>query len=317
MTAYLVGRTLQMFVVMFVVTAILFFVMRLLPGDPILALVGEAESGFDDETVEKLREELGLNDSVIVQYGRWLTDALQGDLGRSARTRLPVSEQIVDRFPVTAQLGALSLVLAISIGVTTGTIAALKRNSLLDIGATMVAMFGIAVPNFWFAILLIWLFVVYLGWLPPAGFVGLWEDPVSAIEHMILPVTALGLTLSAAIMRHTRSDLLEVLNQDYVRTARAKGLSGRTVVVRHALRNSLLPVVTVIGLQLGGLLGGSVIIESMFGLPGLGRLAVQSINARDYPTLQGVVLLFTVITLVVNLATDLSYAIIDPRVRFS
>ncbi len=178
-------------------------------------------------------------------------------------------------------------------------------------------MFGVAIPNFWFSMLLIWLFVVTLDWLPASGFVGIWEDPVDAIQHMAMPVTALGLTLSGSIMRYTRSSVLEVLNQDYIRTARAKGLGENSVIIRHALRNSLLPVATIIGLQLGNLLAGSVIIESMFAIPGLGRMAVTAINGRDYPALQGVVLLFTLVVLLVNLITDMSYALLDPRIRYT
>jgi peptide/nickel transport system permease protein len=267
--------------------------------------------------MQQMREDLGLNDPLPVQYGHWLGDLARGDLGRSFKDRASVGDNITGRIPITAQLGLMALFVAVCVGVPAGTIAAVKRNSPLDYCVTIVAMFGIAVPSFWFAMLLIWLFVVTLGWLPASGFVGIWEDPWPAIQHMLLPVAALGLTLAGSIMRYTRSSVLDVLNQDYVRTARSKGLNERTVIVRHALRNSLLPVVTVVGLQLGYLLGGSIIIENMFAIPGLGRLALDAINGRDYPTLQGVVLLFTVLVLVVNLLTDMSYAVLDPRIRYS
>ncbi|MCK9485522.1 MAG: ABC transporter permease [Dehalococcoidia bacterium] len=307
----------QMVPVLFFVTIVLFFVMRLLPGDPILVLAGDEAGSLDQETIELMRDQLGLNDPVFVQYFNWVSDAVQGDLGRSTRNNLPVMEELVRRIPATAQLAALSIAVAAAIGITTGIIAAVKRNSIADFGATLLAMFGVAIPNFWFSIILISIFVVWLGWLPSSGFVPIWEEPVRGIKLMILPVTALGTTLAAAIMRQTRSNLLEVLNQDYVRTARAKGVSELRVITRHALANALLPVITVVGLQLGSLLAGSVIIESMFSIPGLGRLAVQAISSRDYPMLQGVVLLFTLITVLVNLITDLSYAIIDPRIRYS
>lgn len=317
MMGYLVRRLAQVPVVALLVTLVLFAVVRMLPGDPVYALVGEDDGTLTPEQVEARREALGLNDPLPVQYGRWLFDLAQGDLGRSFLYETPVSTEILERVPPTVQLAIASLAVAVVIGVPAGTIAAVRRNSPLDVLVTLTAMFGIAIPNFWFSILLIWVFVVTLGWFPASGFVGVWEQPVQALRYMVLPVMALGLTLSASIMRHTRSSVLEVLSQDYVRTARAKGLHGRTVVVRHALRSALLPVVTVVGLQLGSLLAGSVIIESMFAIPGLGRLAVQSVNGRDYPMLQGVVLLFTVSVLVVNLLTDIAYALLDPRIRYS
>ncbi|MBK9344339.1 MAG: ABC transporter permease [Dehalococcoidia bacterium] len=317
MTAYIVRRMLQMPVVILMVTFALFIIMHLLPGDPIYAMIGESEASLDPEVIAELRAELGLDDPVLVQYLDWASDLVRGDLGRSFRDRSVVTGAITDRMPVTLQLGLLSLMVAICVGVPAGTIAAVKRNSPVDAIVTLFAMFGVAVPNFWFSMMLIWVFVVELRWLPASGFVGVWSDPLEAARHMALPVTALGLTLSGSIMRYTRSSVLEVLNQDYVRTARAKGLSQRTVIIRHALRNSLLPVATIIGLQLGSLLAGSIIIESMFALPGIGRLAIQSINGRDYPMLQGVVLLFTVTVLLVNLVTDISYAILDPRIRYS
>jgi peptide/nickel transport system permease protein len=316
MTGYIARRVMQTIPVLLLVTLVLFVVMRMLPGDPIQALVGSSESNFDEETLSGLREKYGLNDPMPVQYANWLTDAVRGDLGISTRNGLPVAEQIRDRFPATLQLGVFSLLVALLVGIPSGVIAAIKRNSPLDVLVTLVAMFGIAVPNFWFSMLLIWFFVVQLGWFPASGFVGVWDSPGEALRHIALPATALGLTLSASIMRQTRSQLLEVLSQDYVRTAHAKGLRHRTVIVRHALRNSLLPVATVIGLQVGALLAGSVIVESMFSIPGIGRLAVQAINQRDYPTLQGAVLLFAVVTVLVNLITDLAYAWIDPRIKY-
>ena len=317
MISYILRRLLQMPVVIFLVTVALFTIMHLLPGDPIYASIGESETSLDPEAIHAMREELGLNDSIPVQYLHWVEDLARGDLGRSFKDRASVGDDIKTRIPITLQLGLFSMFVAICIGVPAGTIAAVKRNSPIDYIVTLFAMFGIAIPNFWFSMLLIWLFVVTLGWLPASGFVGVWEDPVAAFQHMAMPVGALGLTLSGSIMRYTRSSVLDVLNQDYVRTARAKGLANRTVIVRHALRNSLLPVATVIGLQLGHLLAGSIIIESMFAIPGLGRLAIESINGRDYPMLQGVVLLFTVVVLLVNLLTDVSYALLDPRIRYA
>lgn len=316
MSAYLMRRLLQMPLVLLLVTVALFAIIRLIPGDPVYTLIGQSETGLDDETVAALREDLGLNDPIWMQYGRWLGDVVRGDLGRSSTNRSDVSEQLKKRIPVTLQVGAASLLIAIIIGIPAGTIAAVKRGTWLDGLVTMIAMFGIAVPSFWLAMLVIWLFVVELGWLPATGFVDLWVDPAAAIRHMILPALVLGLTLSGSIMRYTRSSVLEVLGAEFVRTARSKGLNERVVIGRHALRNALLPVMTIVGLQLGTLLGGSVITESMFALPGVGRLAVEAINGRDYQTLQGVALFFAVTVLLVNLLTDIAYAVIDPRIRY-
>lgn len=316
MSAYLMRRLLQMPLVLLLVTVALFAIIRLIPGDPVYTLIGQSETGLDEETVAALREDLGLNDPIWMQYGRWLGDVVRGDLGRSSTNRSDVSEQLKKRIPVTLQVGAASLLIAIIIGIPAGTIAAVKRGTWLDGLVTMIAMFGIAVPSFWLAMLVIWLFVVELGWLPATGFVDLWVDPAAAIRHMILPALVLGLTLSGSIMRYTRSSVLEVLGAEFVRTARSKGLNERVVIGRHALRNALLPVMTIVGLQLGTLLGGSVITESMFALPGVGRLAVEAINGRDYQTLQGVALFFAVTVLLVNLLTDIAYAVIDPRIRY-
>ena len=317
MLAYAVRRLTQVPIVLIGVTLSLFIIMRLLPGDPIQAIIGESEgAAFDEEAVEALREELGLDKPVLVQYGVWVTDLAQGDMGQSTRNRLPVREQIVDRMPATLHLGVAALTVALLVGVPAGIVSALNRNSPLDFLVTFVAICGLAIPNFWFSILLIWLFVVELNVLPATGFVPVWEDPIQCFKLLAMPTTALGLTLSASLMRHTRATVLEVLNQDYVRTARAKGLRASVVIRRHVMRNATLPILTIVGLQVGGLLAGSVIIETMFSMPGIGRLAIQSINSRDYTMLQGVVLVFTVVTLFVNFATDVSYALVDPRIKY-
>lgn len=315
MWGYAARRLAQMPLVMLLVTLVLYLVMHQLPGDPIYAIIGPSGT-TDPATIAALREKYRLDDPVPVQYARWLGDVARGDLGRSATTRVSVAGQIAKRIPATTQLALCAMVVALLIGIPAGVIAALKRGSSIDWLVTLVAMFGIAVPSFWLSMLLIWLFVVTLGWLPASGFTRLWDDPALAIRQMTLPALALGLTLSGSIMRYTRSSVLEVLGQDYVRTARAKGLHERRVVVAHALRNALLPVATVIGVQISHLLAGSVIVESMFAIPGLGRLAVESISGRDYPTLQGVVLLFTLIVLAVSLLTDMLYAVLDPRIKY-
>jgi len=302
--------------VVFFVSVIVFVVMRLLPGDPILALTGLGSEGMDPEAIAHMRKELGLDDPVSVQFGRWFFGVLHGDLGNSTRLHQPVTEIITSRAPATVQLALSAWLFGIVIGVPAGVIAAVKRNSFADVLATLGAMVGIAMPSFWMGILAILLFAVILGWLPSNGFVGLWEDPLGGLRYLILPAVILGLHLTAAIMRQTRSAMLEVLSQDYVRTARAKGLAELKVIGVHGLKNALLPVVTVMGLQLGRLLGGTVIIETMFAVPGLGRTAVQSIQSRDYAALQGVVLVMAVAVLVINLLTDLLYARLDPRISY-
>ncbi len=317
MTAYILRRLLQMPLVLLLVTAALFFMIHLLPGDPVYALVGDTGQGLDHAAMQSLRHKLGLDQPVPVQYIKWVGGLLHGDLGRSALSHQPVDTQIVHRIPTTSQLGLVALLIGVLIGIPAGVIAAVRRGTWIDAGVTGIAMFGIAVPSFWLAMLFIWLFVVVLRWLPASGFVSIASNPVSALRYLILPATALGLTLSGSIMRYTRSSVLEVLNQDYIRTARAKGLLERRVIMRHALRNALLPIVTIMGLQLGALLAGSVIIESMFAIPGLGRLAIDAIGGRDYPVLQGVVLFFTLIVLAVSLLTDLLYAVVDPRIKYA
>ncbi len=317
MTAYLVRRFVQMPMVLLLVTAALFFIIRLLPGDPVYALAGDTGQGLDHAAMHTLRHKLGLDQPVPVQYVKWVGGLLHGDLGRSALSHQTVGPQIVHRIPTTMQLGLVALLVGVLIGIPAGVIAAVKRGTWVDAAATGVAMFGIAVPSFWLAMMFIWLFVVTLRWLPASGFVSIATSPSAALRYLTLPAAALGLTLSGSIMRYTRSSVLEVLNQDYIRTARAKGLVERRVIIRHALRNSLLPIVTIIGLQLGALLAGSVIIESMFAIPGLGRLAIDAIGGRDYPMLQGVVLLFTLIVLAVNLFTDMLYAVVDPRIKYA
>lgn len=302
--------------VVFFVAIMVFVVIHTLPGDPILALIGHDATGVDPEAMAKMRHDLGLDDPIYVQFGRWFFNLLRGDLGTSTRLHMPVTELIASRAPVTVHLALSAWLIGIGIGVPAGIIAAVKRNSAADMLATVAAMVGIAVPSFWLGILAIWLFAVVLKWLPTAGFVGLLDDPVQSARFLILPATTLGLHLTASIMRQTRSALLEVLGSDYVRTARAKGLADLNVVGLHALKNALLPVVTVMGLQLGRLLGGTVITETLFAVPGLGRTAVQSILTRDYMALQGVVLVMAMVVLVVNLLTDLLYARLDPRISY-
>jgi peptide/nickel transport system permease protein len=292
----------------------------LIPGDPILAVIGADEAGalgdLGPEVLEAKRRELGLDQPLPVQYAKYIARVAQGDFGKSFRTRQPVLDTIGDRLAVSIKLNIITFSLNTVLAIALGTVAALYRGSIIDFLATGWAVLGVATPGFWLAILLILVFSVQLGWLPASGWVDPFEDPVEGAKHLILPVLALGLFGSATIMRQTRSALLEVLRQDYIITARSKGLAGRVVILRHALKNAMLPVVTVVGLSLAGLLGGTVLIERVFAIPGVGRLALDATNSRDYPVIQAIVLLAAFSIIIANLFTDLMYAYLDPRIRY-
>ncbi len=316
MKKYIVNRLLQMVPVMFIISLMVFVLVRIVPNDPIYAMIGRDGEGITREQYETLRRDLGLDRPLPMQYLSWIKGIFTGDWGNSFRSRRPVLEEFRLRLPYTLQLAAAALLLSTVIGVTTGIIAALKRNSIMDMAATSFAMFGVAVPNFWLALMLILLFGVFVQWLPTHGSALIYKEPVAGIRHLILPTLALGLAGSATIMRQTRSALLEVLREDYVRTARAKGLAEKRVILVHALRNSLLPVVTILGLRLGDIFAGSVIIETMFSWPGVGRLAVNALQVSDFPVVQVVVMLVSMSVLFANLLTDILYGVLDPRIRY-
>ncbi|MDF1521856.1 MAG: ABC transporter permease [Trueperaceae bacterium] len=314
MLTYLGRRLLLTLPALFGVALVAFLLMRAIPGDVVTNLVGQAE--VTPERLAELRRMFGLDLPVHVQFGQWLGAALQGDLGSSLRTGRSITGDLTLRFPVTLELTLLSLVIALALALPLGIAAALNRGRWPDYAASVFALLGLSVPGFFLGILLILLFSLRLGWLPPAGYIPFTEDPWQNLRHMLLPALSLGLILAAATTRIVRSALLEVLGRDYVRTAKAKGVAPATVVLRHALRNALIPVVTVVGLQFGALLGGAVIIEQVFSLPGVGRFALEGINLRDYPVVQGAVLLIAAAFIVVNLIVDLIYALVDPRVRY-
>jgi peptide/nickel transport system permease protein len=298
-------------IVVFLASVLVFVGARAIPGDPALALGGEAR---DPELLAEIREKYGLDDPLPVQYLRWVGLALQGDLGRDSR-ELSVAETIVTRLPITLELAALSLMIGALIGIPAGVVAAVRRGKPSDYATTTVAMLGLSVPNFWLGLLLILLFAVNLGWLPAGGYVPFSEDPVENLKHMLMPAVVLGTGLSAVLMRQMRSSMLDALGADYVRTARAKGLSERSVVGKHAVRNSLITVTTVLGLQLGALISGAVVTEQIFGIAGFGRLTIDAIAQRDYALLQGVVLVTAVGYVVINLLVDVSYSLLNPRIR--
>jgi peptide/nickel transport system permease protein len=297
-----------------VVTAV-FLLIRLVPGDVVTQMVG-LEGSLPRGRVEELKELFGLNRPLHVQYAEYLSKVAHGNLGKSLRTGRPVGREIGRRFPVTVELAMMGLLVAVVIGIPIGILAALKRGRIADYLATAFVLLGLSVPSFWLGVLLILLFSLRLGWLPPTGYESLDEGVFANLRHMLLPALSLGLILAAASTRIVRSSLLEVLGRHYIRTARAKGQVESAVVLHHALRNALIPVVTVIGLQFGSLLGGTVIIEQIFSLPGIGRYALEGINLRDYPVVQGAVLAIALSFTLVNLFVDFCYGFIDPRIRY-
>jgi peptide/nickel transport system permease protein len=284
----------------------------LLPGDPTLALLGDQAT---EAQRQALRHAMGFDQPIPVQYVRWLLRFLSGDFGQSLHTQERVSHMLLSRIPVTLELTVLSMLLSAIIGIPLGIVAALRRNRLTDSVIRVIGMAGIAIPHFWAGILLIMLLSVWLGWLPPSGYVPIWVSPVANLRLMVMPCLMIGASLSALILRQTRASMLHVLSQDYIRTARAKGANPLRVVVQHALRNALIPIVTVMGLQFGSLIGGVVITETIFSLPGLGQMIVQSIFERDFAPLQAAILFVVTGTLLVNLVTDLTYAFLDKRVK--
>lgn len=315
MWRYVIRRLLQMIPVLLMVTMLVYGLMLAIPGDPARALIGPGES-LDAEQLELIRREHNLDKPMIVQYGIWLGRVLKGDLGRSTQNQRPVAAELRTRTAVTLQLGILAWVFAVLIAVPAGIVSAIYRGKTLDYIANIISIGGVAIPDFWLGIMSILLFGVILGWLPTQGYVDIFADPAEGLRHMILPVFALGITSCALIMRQSRSAMLEVLAQDYVRTARAKGLHVQRVIWIHALRNALLPVVTVFGLQAGRIFAGAVVIETLFGIPGMGQFMVQAVFARDFMSMQGAVLVMALAVLIANLVTDLVYAWLDPRIRY-
>ena len=318
MFRYLLRRILLMAPTLVIVTFLVFLLLLLSPGDPILLLVPIDEVGqLIDEEMDLLRSKLGLDRPIPVQYADWLLHVLQGDLGRSIHQRRPVSELLAARFPVTLELALLSVLTATIVAVPIGIYTAVRPGSIGDFIGNIVALMGVSAPNFWVALLLIILFAVHLRWLPAGGFVRISHNPVEHIERMILPVITLSTALMAVTMRLTRSSMLEVLNEDYVRTARSKGLGQRRIVFVHALKNALIPVVTTVGIQIGRILGGTIVIEIIFSFPGMGKLLLDAIFGRDFPIVQGSVLLITLAFMGINLFVDLTYAVIDPRIQYA
>ncbi len=312
MAAFLLRRILIAIPTIILISIFVFGMQKMLPGDPILVMAGEER---DPAVIEALREKYRMNDPVPVQYLTWAGNALRGDLGTSLRTRQPVLDLIGEKLPVTIQLAVMALVIALAIGIPAGVLSAYRKGSWVDWIANVVALSGLSVPNFWLGIMLILLVSVRLGWLPASGYVPFTDDPAQSIRTMLMPAFVLGTGLAATLMRHTRSAMLSVLRSDYVRTARAKGLTERRVLVSHALRNALVPVVTVTTLLFGELLSGAVLTEQIFTIPGFGKLVVDAVFNRDYAVVQGIVLCTGIAFIFMNILADAAYRVLNPRMR--
>ena len=309
MTRYLITRLVAAIPVLFGASIVVFAMLAFIPGDPVDVILGASGGSITPEQRSALREQLGLNDPLPVRYLHFVGSALQGDLGRSISSRRPVVVEIATQLPSSIQLAAAGMTISVALGFVLGTIAAVRHNTVWDTAIMVLALGGVAIPSFWLGMLLLLVFSLWLGWLPPGGSDG--------IERLIMPAAALGYGAAAVVARLVRSSMLEVLNQDYLQTARAKGLTDRAVVVRHALKNALIPVVTLLGVQAGFLIANAVVVETVFSRQGIGRLLVQGLSNRDFPVVQGVILVIAALYVVLNLVVDLTYAWIDPRIRYS
>jgi peptide/nickel transport system permease protein len=314
MFRFVVRRLVLSIPILLLVSIMVFGLIHLIPGDPARVILGQEAT---PEAVAELRHELGLDQPLVIQYLTWLGNVLRGDLGKSLADGTPVIDQIKQRLPVTLELTIGTFIVALLIALPAGILSATRRGTIVDYSSTLIALGGLSIPSFWLAIMFIILFAVRLHWFPASGYVPFTEDPRANLSAMILPMVATGIREAAALTRMLRSGMLEVLNADYVRTARSKGLNDRLVVIRHAFRNALVPVVTSAGLLLAGLIGGLVITETIFAIPGFGRLIVDAIYQRDFVTVQGAVLVSALLVVVINLGVDLIYALIDPRIRLT
>jgi peptide/nickel transport system permease protein len=312
MPNFLAKRLAQLIPTLFFVSVLIFSLQHLLPGDPALVMAGEER---DPAVIEQIRQQYRLDRPIPVQYFYWMKGVLSGDFGESLRNKEPVLKLIAQKLPVTMQLASMAIVIALLIGIPAGIVSAVKKDTAWDYGANLFALWGISTPNFWLGIMLIFLFSIKLGWLPASGYVSPLEDWRASLASTIMPAFVLGNAIAAILMRHTRGAMLQVLDSDYIRTARAKGLSETTVILRHALRNALTPVITLGALELGTLLSGAVLTEQIFSIPGFGKLIVDAVFNRDYAVVQGVVLVTATVYITLNLIADLAYMLVDPRLR--
>jgi len=315
MRAYVLKRVLSLVPTLIGVTILVFLMVRLIPGTVVDQMIG-AEARVDESTRASMRAFFGLDQPLHVQYWSWLSGLLRGDLGQSWRSGLPVSKMIFDRLAVTAELGLAALAVSLLVGIPLGVLSAVRENTRLDHVARIVSLFSLSIPIFWQAAMLILASSLWFNWVPPVEYAPPTRDPLGNLKQMVLPAIVLGTVVAAQVMRMTRSSLLEVLRHDYVRTARAKGLAERLIVSRHAFKNALIPIITVIGVQVGYLLGGAVVTEEVFTLPGVGRLVLNAVYERDYPLVQGTILFIAALFMLSNLVVDLLYAYLDPRIRY-
>ena len=317
MWAFIVRRLIQAVLIIILVTIIIFFAMRFLPGDPVLVYVsGDTLISSSPEQIEAIRHEFGLDQPIIVQYIAWVGDVFQGNLGKSIILRSSVNDEIASALPKTLYMGSIAFVLSIILGIPLGIIAAVRRGKWVDTLSTFVANIGVTAPVFWVGIILVLIFGLYLHWLPIQGFVWPEENLGKSISSIVMPVACLTLYPMATIARQTRSAMLEVVRQDYIRTAWAKGLSERVIIIKHAARNGIIPVVTLIGLNIRQIFGGQVLVEKVFNIPGMGRLSVDALFSQDYAIVQGVILVIALVVVLANLLVDISYGWIDPRIRY-
>ena len=312
MLHFLPRRLLQLIPTLFLVSVLIFLLQQLLPGDPALVMAGEEK---DPEVIEQIRRQYRLDQPLPIQYVYWIGGVLQGDLGESMRIKQPVASLIADKLPVTLQLATMAMLFALAIGIPAGILSAVKKGTVWDTAANVFALWGLSTPNFWLGILLIFLFSVQLGWLPASGWVSPFEDLGQSLAATVMPAFVLGNAIAAVLMRHTRSAMLQAMSADYVRTARAKGLREPAVVLRHAMRNALTPVITLGALEFGTLLSGAVLTEQVFSVPGFGKLIVDAVFNRDYAVVQGVVLVTATVYVLLNLLADVLYVLANPRLR--
>src|SRR5437588_3752703 len=312
MLTFLAKRIVQLIPTLFFVSVLIFSLQQLLPGDPAMIMAGEDR---DPAVIEQIRKQYRLDQPIPVQYVYWVKGVLSGDLGESMRIKQKVLDLVLQKLPVTMQLASMAIVIALAIGIPAGVVCAVKKDSVWDYGANVFALWGISTPNFWLGIMLIFLFSVELGWLPASGYVRLAENWRASLASTVMPAFVLGNAIAAILMRHTRRAMLQVLETDYVRTARAKGLSERSVILKHAMRNALTPVITLGALELGTLLSGAVLTEQIFSIPGFGKLIVDAVFNRDYAVVQGVVLVTATIYITLNLIADIAYILVNPRLR--
>ena len=317
MTAYIIRRLIQAIFIVILLTLIVFFVMHMLPGDPVLVYIsGETLNSYTPEQVAAIRHEFGLDKPIAMQYISWLSDVFRGDLGRSIIYRTPVTLELAAALPKTIYMGTLAFILSILLGIPLGIVAAVRRGKLADTLSTLLANIGVTAPVFWVGIILVLIFGLYLRWFPVQGFTSPFVNFGKSLSSIVLPVACLTLYPMASIARQTRSAMLEVINQDYIRTAWSKGLPERVIVIKHALKNGVIPVITLIGLNVRQIIGGQVLIEKVFNIPGIGRLSIDALFNHDYAIVQGVILVTAIVVVLANLIVDLSYGWIDPRIRY-